>query len=156
MTFGNLSNDTAPHAVMARRVLISAEFYGMGGTEAHVMNLCALLHQNGVEVTVATRYGNRSVPLIARPAEFGVDLIRTPFAEAFSKFRRSTLWAYATWPWRLRRDYDLLYTLGVTNFTTFLARCLKPGGRLVWHPFGNPEHLRDAQLARRRRLDVAV
>lgn len=145
-----------PNAAMSRRILISAEFYGMGGTEAHVMNLCALLHQNGVEVTVATRYGNPSVPLIARPREFGVHLIRTPFADRFAQFRTSTLWAYATWPWQLSRDYDLLYTLGVTKFTTFLARHLKRGGRLVWHPFGNPEHLRDAQLARRRRLDDAV
>ncbi|MFL5616110.1 MAG: glycosyltransferase [Gemmatimonadaceae bacterium] len=80
-------------------------------------------------------------PLLDRLRQCGVRHVNTPFASRRGFVRMSRLWAYATWSFRLRREFDVLYTYGVGRFTQFLERFLVPAGSVVWHPFGNPAHL---------------
>ena len=120
------------------RVLVAADLFGPGGTESHLLNLCRLLRSNGAEITLATRLARPGVPLLSHVSELKLHQVGTPFARRLEWFKASQLWAYVAWPLQLRSDYDVLYTYGVGRYTSFMARFVRPAGRVMWHPFGDP------------------
>ena len=142
MTSGALRKHQQPctNAAAAKplRVLVAADLYGPGGTESHLLNLCRLLRSRGTEITLATRVALERVPLLSCVRELKLRHVLTPFAGRLEWFKASQLWAYAAWRLQLRRDYDVLYTYGVGRYTAFMARFIKPSGRVIWHPFGDP------------------
>jgi glycosyltransferase involved in cell wall biosynthesis len=122
-------------------LLISAELFGAGGTETHLLNLCRLLRSADARITLATRYANNTTPLLRHLGELRIAHVTTPFAHKRELWAFSALWSYIAWPFQLDCCYDALYTFGVGRCTRFLARFVRPGGRVIWHPNGNPHHL---------------
>lgn len=139
-----------------KHVLVAVDFLGRGGTEMHVANLCRLLRGAGVRLTLATRRADERVTFLRELEALGITHVSTPFARRSRLQRLSQYWVYLMWPLRLRRRYDFIYTLGLGRVTAFLARFLRPGGRVLWHPVGNPQD--SAAAARRvpRGLPVTV
>ena len=128
-----------------KRVLVCSKFVTVGGVETHIVNLCRLLAQNGAEVTVVSRVARSEVPALDQLRRVPVRFIATPFQHGG---RVSTLWAMVFWPLRLRRHFDILYTFDLTWFTGFLARFVRPGGRVLganWGP-ARPDEMRPAAL----------
>src|SRR5438105_4113022 len=121
-----------------RRILISADLYGPGGAETHVLNLCKLARASHMDVTVVSRVCRDGVPLIRVADKLGIHHIATPWARRGNALRLSQLWARAVWPFLLGREYDVLYTLGVGRFTKFLRSFLSADGRVIWHILGDP------------------
>lgn len=122
-----------------RRVLVTARLYGAGGIETHLLNLCRLLVQNGAQVTLATRYASKTVPLVRTAQDIPLRLIATPFSQNLKWFRFSTAWALVVWPLLLLgRKFDVLYTTEIGWFTRFLSRFLRPNGLIVWSRIGEP------------------
>jgi len=125
-----------------RRVLITARLYGAGGVETHLVNLCRVLVEHGAEVTLVTRVARPEAPLVQLAGEIPTRLITTPFAGDLRWFRLSTAWALLVWPILLGcRRFDVLYTMDISPFTRFLARFVKPSGRVIAGRVGEP--LRD-------------
>ncbi|HEV8524345.1 MAG TPA: glycosyltransferase family 4 protein [Terriglobales bacterium] len=119
--------------------MINARLYGAGGSETHLLNLCRLLAQHGAEVTVVSRFARPETPLVELRSELPVRLVATPFAGELRLFRFSTAWALAMWPFQLRPgQFDVLYTLEVSRFTSFLARFVGAGGWVIGNRFGEP------------------
>lgn len=133
------STRTPPRTTTPKHVLVAVDFLGRGGTETHVANLCRLLRGVGAQVTLATRRVDERVAFLRELGALGITHVSTPFAGRSRLQRLSQYWAYLTWPFRLRRRFDFLYTLGIGRVTTFLAAFLRPGGRVLWHPVGNPD-----------------
>ena len=123
---------------MKRRILINANFYGVGGRETHVVKLCEALIQTGVEVTVVSRVVTKSSQRIidslkAVPVRF----LATPFASS-STPKLSTVWAMTVWPLQLRRQsYDDLYTFDISSFTEFLRQFVSAEGRVILNRAGD-------------------
>src|SRR5881396_1267614 len=100
------------------KILVSAELHGVGGTETHLLNLCRVLRRSGAQVTLVTRIARAEVPLVQEAAALGIRHVSTPFARHRDLLRASTAWSYATWPLRLERGFDALYSFGVGRFTS--------------------------------------
>jgi glycosyltransferase involved in cell wall biosynthesis len=122
-------------------VLISAELYGRGGTETHLLNLCRLLREMEARVTLVSRAIRADDTVLADVRATGVRHVIAPLARRPAWRRASQLLAYATIPIRIADRFDVLYTYGVGRFTNQLAHFLKPNGRLIWHPFGDPKDM---------------
>ena len=123
---------------MQRRILINANFYGVGGRETHVVKLCEALVQSGVEVTVVSRVANASSKVIIDALKsIPVRFLATPFA-AGTSIKLSTIWAMTFWPLQLRRQsFDDLYTFDISSFTEFLRKFVSPKGRVILNRAGD-------------------
>ncbi len=117
---------------MKKRILISANLYGAGGRETHLLKLCEALVDRGAEVTVACRVAARTTPLLDRAASIPVRVVSTPFAANPRWLRLSTIWALLIWSFRLRSaSFDLFYTFEHSGFTRFMMRFIDPRGKIV-------------------------
>ncbi|MFZ3212466.1 MAG: glycosyltransferase family 4 protein [Terriglobales bacterium] len=123
----------------SKRVLITAQLYGAGGVETHLLHLCRLLAERGAEVTVAARIANPETPLIRQRHQIPIRLLATPFARDLRRFRFSTAWAAAMWPFQMRSGYfDLLYTVELSRFARFLRRFVRRDGYMIGNRIGEP------------------
>jgi glycosyltransferase involved in cell wall biosynthesis len=94
-----------------------------------MLNLCRALRQAGADVTVAAaacQWPDRDVQELRG---FGARLVTTPFGLGPAGKAHALL----TWPWRLRRDYDVLYCIGYGRLHLWMKRFLRPGGVGVYH-----------------------
>jgi glycosyltransferase involved in cell wall biosynthesis len=114
-----------------RRVLISGGL-NAGGPETHIPLLCAVLKQAGAEVTIACASTNWSPEALENLRASGVQIVVSPFGfgplQALGK-----LWAFAAWPFQLRRDYDVLYCLGEGRMHFWASRFLRGKGFRIYH-----------------------
>ena len=139
---------------MKKRILITSILHWpYGGVETHLFNLCKLLVEHGAEVTVATRFGHREIPLLRDGHELPVRLVSTPFMQTHKpRWRRcSSGWAKFIWPFQLRDRFDVLFTIDITWFVDFLARFVKADGYVLANRAAlplSPHHI--DPLARRR------
>src|SRR5947209_7503292 len=124
------------HTKLSKRVLITSRLNGAGGVETHLLNLCRLLVSNGAEVTLVSRCVNPTTPLVQMRQDIPLRLISTPFASDLKWFRLSTAWALTFWPLLLRRNFDVLLTIEASPFTIFLAKFLRPGGKVLLNRAG--------------------
>ncbi|MGO9209646.1 MAG: glycosyltransferase family 4 protein [Terriglobales bacterium] len=123
----------------SKRILVTAQLYGAGGVETHLLNLCRLLVERGAEVTVAARIANPETPLIRQRREIPIRLLATPFARDLRRFRFSTAWAAAVWPLQMRAgSFDLLYTVELSRFARFLRRFVRRDGYMIGNRIGEP------------------
>jgi len=123
----------------SKRILVTAQLYGAGGVETHLLNLCRLLVERGAEVTVAARIANPETPLIRQRREIPIRLLATPFARDLRRFRFSTAWAAAVWPFQMRAGYfDLLYTVELSRFARYLRRFVRRDGYMIGNRIGEP------------------
>jgi len=130
---------TAVSTAAGKRILINAPFYGAGGVESHLLNLCRLLVERGAEVTVAARIANPETPLLRLRREIPIRLLSTPFARDLRRLRFSTAWALSVWSLQLRTGYfDLLYTVELSRFARFLRRFVRRDGYMIGNRIGEP------------------
>lgn len=124
---------------MKPKILISANFYGVGGRETHLVKLSEGLVQAGAEITIATRLATSSSKRIidalkAVPVRF----ISTPFAASSGALKLSTLWAMTVWPIHLRPNFfDTLYTFDISTFTGYLRRFVSAEGLVILNRAGD-------------------
>jgi glycosyltransferase involved in cell wall biosynthesis len=126
-----------------KRILIATHLVSPpGGVEMHVLNLCRLLVEHGAEVTLATRFAKRDVPVIQQRRSIPIHWLSTPFYEIQNpRWRRfSTAWAMTFWRRHLRRQFDVLFTLEMTWFVDFLVRFVKANGYVIANRFALPSH----------------
>jgi glycosyltransferase involved in cell wall biosynthesis len=122
-----------------KRVLLTARLYGAGGIETHILKLSQLLVENGVQVTVASRFARPDTPLVEMRKRIPIQLVSTPFAGSLKWFRASTAWALLVWPLLLRwRNFDTLCTSELSLFTNYLSNFVRQDGRVLWMTAGEP------------------
>ena len=118
---------------MARpvKVLISGGL-AEGGVRTHIRLLCASLRECGAEVTVAAAATNWAAIHLEGLRQLGVVVRTTPWG--FGRWSPlAKVQAVSTWPFLLRRDFDVLYCIGYGRMHLFLRRFLRQGGRAVYH-----------------------
>src|SRR5437868_12882565 len=81
-----------------RRILISAELYGPGGAETHILNLCELARASQMQVTLVSRVARAGVPLVGAIDRLGIRHLTTPWARRGKALRLSQMWARIVWP----------------------------------------------------------
>src|ERR1039458_2657982 len=126
-----------------KRVLVATHLVSPpGGVEMHVLNICRLLVEHGAEVTLATRFAKRDVPVIQQRRSIPIHWLSTPFCEIQNPHWRrfSTAWAMTFWRRHLRRQFDVLFTLEMTWFVDFLARFVKADGYVIANRIALPSH----------------
>jgi glycosyltransferase involved in cell wall biosynthesis len=114
-----------------------------GGIESHLLNLARLLVENGADVTLAVRVADGNGRLAHTYRHIPAALISTPFSHGSRNLRMAAAWAVALWPLRMRRKFDLLYSIGptgreLTRFTAFLAKFVKREGYVLANRVGCP------------------
>jgi glycosyltransferase involved in cell wall biosynthesis len=103
-----------------------------GGMQTHVTHLCRVLLQAGAEITVASASTNWPEAAVADLQAMGVRLVVSPFG--FGVFRSlGKAWALLFWPFLLRRDYDILYCVGVGWMHRWASRFVAPKGWKIYH-----------------------
>jgi glycosyltransferase involved in cell wall biosynthesis len=135
---------TIQRVVLQQRILINANFYGVGGREIHVVKLCEALVQTGVEVTVVSRIANSSAKQITDSLKaVPVRFLSTPFASS-SNLKLSTIWAMMVWPLQLRRhSFHALYTFDLSSFTEFLRKFVSSDGKVILNRAGDLMRVED-------------
>lgn len=120
-------------------ILVAPRLCGAGGVETHLLYLCQLLSEHGAAMTVAARHAHPSTPLVLHQKELPIRLVTTPFAGELNKYRWSTLWALAVWPFQLRpRHFDVLLSFEPTRFLRFLSQFVKRDGFVLVNRVGVP------------------
>jgi glycosyltransferase involved in cell wall biosynthesis len=118
-------------ASKCRRVLISGGL-ATGGPQTHVPLLCAVLQQAGAEVTIASASTNWSPEALETLRASGVEIIVSPFG--FGRWRAlGKIWAFLEWPFILRRDHDVLYSIGEGRMHFWAGRFLRRQGFKIYH-----------------------
>jgi glycosyltransferase involved in cell wall biosynthesis len=118
-------------ASQCRRVLISGGL-ATGGPQTHVPILCDVLQEAGAEVTIASASTNWSREALEDLRATGVKIIVSPFG--FGRWRAlGKLWAFLTWPLVLRRDFDVLYSIGEGRMHFWAGRFLGRKGFKIYH-----------------------
>jgi glycosyltransferase involved in cell wall biosynthesis len=115
----------------APRILISGGL-AVGGPQTHVTLLCRVLRDVGAEVTIASASTNWPPEAIADLKAMGVRVITSPFG--FGPFRHfGKVTAGLTWPLLLRRDYDVLYCVGVGRMHLWAGRFVRARAWKIYH-----------------------
>ena len=113
------------------RILISGGL-AVGGAQTHVTLLCQMLRQAGVEIAIASASTNWPDEAIANLKAMGVRVVVSPFG--FGNLRiLGKAWAFFTWPFLLRRDYDVLYCIGEGKMHLWTSRFVAKSGCKIYH-----------------------
>ena len=113
------------------RILISGGL-SVGGTQTHITLLCQVLRDADAEVTIAAASHNWPAREIDQLRALGVHVVTSPFG--FGPFRfLGKLAAALTWPFRLRRDYDVLYCIGEGKMHLWAGRFVRPRAWKIYH-----------------------
>ena len=115
----------------SRRILISGGL-AVGGTQTHVTLLCRVLLQAGAEVTVAAASADWPDEAIGEIKALGVRFVFSPFGFGPLKILGKA-WALVLWYFLLRRDYDVLYCIGVGKIHLWASRFLRKTGWKIYH-----------------------
>jgi len=130
--------NTAP--AMARkgtRVIIGATVLGLGGVRTHLLLLCQLLRQRGVEVVVFATGSNWDGETIAGLQKLGVTF-RLPPALLRSSRKLSALYSSLTWPLSVPRQANSLYCISAGNSQLLLHRLKSAGTVSINHEIVEP------------------
>lgn len=105
------------------RILISGTF-GIGGIQTQVTMLCRLLRQVGAHVTCVPPYSEWPPSAVEEVRELGV-VVHLP--------RWGKAEALLTWPFKLKRHFDVVYCIGQGRLHRFARTFLKRGGIAIYH-----------------------
>ena len=104
-----------------------------GGVQTHVSLLAELVQKAGAEVTVAAVANTWPPAVVAGLRAAGVRFL----IAGGGGFGRAAVVgkvnAVLTWPWRLRRHFDLMYCHGQGRFHVWMRRFVRRGGLAVYH-----------------------
>jgi glycosyltransferase involved in cell wall biosynthesis len=147
--------DAPPGRHVGSRVIISGTVLGLGGIRTHLMLLCRLLRQQGVEVVVFATGANWSLRELRDLEEAGVRFHLPP--APLRGFRRlAALYSRLTWPSLMPHSANSLYCIGAGR-SHFLMHLLRPPSTVsINHEIVTPP-TRDSMAGLcAERLDVSV
>ena len=114
------------------RVLISGGL-ALGGPQTHMLGLCRVLREAGAEVTVAAAATDWPEDALRTLRAMGVRTLSSPFGFVGARAALGKLTAFAVWPWRLRRDHDVLYCIGEGRMHLWTRRFVRRGAWTIYH-----------------------
>jgi glycosyltransferase involved in cell wall biosynthesis len=114
-----------------QRILISGGL-AVGGPQTHVTLLCRVLLQANSEVTIVSASTNWPEEAITDLKAMGVRVIVSRFG--FGRLGiLGKLWAFFSWPFLLRRDYDVLYCIGEGKMHLWASRFAGKNASQIYH-----------------------
>lgn len=114
-----------------RRILISGGLT-VGGTQTHLTLLCKVLRSACADVTIAGAATNWPRGDITALRATGVRIVVSPFGFGHLK-ALGKICAFLTWPFLLRRDYDVLYCIGTGKMHLWSCRFIRKGAKTIYH-----------------------
>lgn len=119
-------------AAKAVRVLISGGL-AAGGVQTHVTMLSRVLRAAGAEVTVAASASNWPASALDDLRDVGVRVVLPTFTATRNQSRLAKAEALMTWPFRLKRNFDVLYCHGHGRMHLWMRRFLHKDGICIYH-----------------------
>lgn len=137
LTSPSAQNAQPPVARRGARVIIGAAILGLGGVRTHLVLLCQLLRQQGIEVIVFATGSNWDQETLTDLQKLGVKF-RLPPALFRASRKLSAVYSSLTWPLLIPRQASSLYCISAGNSQLLLHRLKSAATTSINHEIVEP------------------